>query len=409
MINRNLKNLLSMGLQSAAGVYGCMPINGVDGRTYYHPGQFAFPSSRTAATTLSAAAAGISVGKGATAATEDDLNLENTITSGINLTLTETVLGCDEPGQPWVQYKLTATNTGSEAITITEVGYKQTVKGTRWPKGTSASDVVCLIDRTVLSTPVTIEAGDAGVILYKLRTNPTPARTVSGVEIVSWTWGTDAQVAAMITAARNGTIDLQTDGGWKVGDVRLAQISAFQSGNVNHAAQTVALVISDFAEYEGCGNVMQFDFLDCLAAGNRMNSSNTNAGGYGATEMYSTTLPALEAALPSWLRGLLKTFSVKSSAGGQSDEILTVTGNKLALRSEVEIFGATTYSKAGEGVQVELYKRTAQRSKTTPGNYWWERSPNGGNSTNFCSVNGGSPNSGSNAAGAYGVAPFGCI
>ena len=408
MINRNLKNLLSMGLQSAAGAYGCMPINGVDGRTYYHPGQFAFPASRTAATTLSATAAGISVGKGATPATEDDLNLEDTITAGINLTLTETVLGCDEPGQPWVQYKLTVTNTGAEEISVTEVGYKQTVKGTRWPKGTSAGDVVCLIDRTVLSTPVTIAAGDAGVILYKLRTNPTPARTVSGVEIVSWTWGTDEQVAAMLTAARSGTIDLQTDGGWKVGDVRLVQISAFTSGNVNHAAQTVALVISDFAEYEGCGNVMQFDFLDCLAAGNRMNSSNTNAGGYGESEMKTVTLPALEAALPSWLRGLLKTFSVKASAGSQSDTIETVTGNKLALRSEVEIFGTTTYSKPGEGAQVELYKRVSQRSKTTPNGNWWERSPYGSGSTNFCGVSGGSPNN-YYATGANGVAPFGCI
>ena len=408
MINRNLKNLLSMGLQSAAGTYGCMPINGVDGRTYYHPGQFAFPSSRTAATTLSATAAGISVGKGATAATEDDLNLENTITSGINLTLTETVLGCDEPGQPWVQYKITVTNTGSEEITVTEVGYKQTVKGTRWPKGTSAGDVVCLIDRTVLSTPVTIAAGDAGVILYKLRTNPTPARTVSGVEIVSWTWGTDEQVAAMLTAARSGTIDLQTDGGWKVGDVRLVQISAFSSGDVNHAAQTVALVISSFEEYEGCGNIMQFDFLDALAAGNRMNATSTNAGGYGESEMKTVTLPALEAALPSWLRGLLKTFSVKASAGSQSDTIETVTGNKLALRSEVEIFGTTTYSKPGEGAQVELYKRVSQRSKTTPSNLWWERSPNGSGSAHFCYVYNGSPNYG-DAAYAHGVAPFGCI
>ena len=408
MITKNLKNVLAMGLQSAAATYGVMPVVDVTGRTWYHPGGWAFPASRTAGITLNAAAEGISVGKGATAAKETDVNLENTITSGINLNLTETVLGCDAPGNPWIQYKLTVTNTGSEAVTITEVGYKQKLKGTRYPKGTSASDVVCLIDRTLLSTPVTIEAGDAGVILYKLKTNPTPDKTVSGVQIVSWEWGTDEQIAAMIAAARAGTIDLQTDAGWKVGDVRPIQISAFSSANVNHAAQTVALVISSFEEYEGCGNVLQFDFYDALAAGNRMNSSNTNAGGYGESEMKTVTLPALEAALPSWLRSLLLTFSVKASEGSQSDTIETVTGNKLALRSEVEIFGATTYSKPGEGVQVDLYKNTGYRSKTTPNSFWWERSPNGSHSTHFCYVYYGSPGN-NNAANASGVAPFGCI
>lgn len=405
MINSNLKSLLSMCLQSAASVYGCMPINAVDGRTYYQPGQFIFPWTQKAVTTLSATTAGISVGKGTTPATEDDLNLEDTITAGINLTLAETVLGCDSPGNPWIQYKLTVTNTGSEAITITEVGYKQILRGVRWPGGTSITDVVCLIDRTVLSVPVTIEAGDAGVILYKLKTNSMPVKVVGGVEIVSWTWGTDEQIAAMITAAHTGTIDLQRDARWKVGDVRLIQISAFSSTNVNHAAQTVALVISSFEEYEGCGNVLQFDFYDPLAAANRMNATNTNAGGYGESEMKTVTLPALETALPSWLRELLKTFSVKVSAGSQSDTIETVTDNKLALRSEAEIFGTTTLSKPGEGAQVELYKRVSQRNK--PGS-WWGRSPVGNIYTSFCLTSSGNPGL-NGAANTALVAPFGCI
>ena len=45
---------------------------------------------------------------------------------------------------------------------------------------------------------------------------------------------------------------------------------------------------------------------------------------------------------------------------------------------------------------------------TTPNNNWWERSPNGSNSSNFCNVNNGSPNN-NNATNANGVAPFGCI
>lgn len=239
--------------------------------------------------------------------------------------------------------------------------------------------------------------------------SPTPAP-----EIVTFSSGTDEQIAALVEAAHKGTIDLQQYAGWAVGDVRTIQISAFTGGgNVSHAAQSVDIVISSFDDYNSCGCVMQFDFKDELATGARMNSSNTNAGGWGNSEMKTTTMPALVNALPSWLKGLLIEFSVLASAGSQSSTIETVMGNKLALRSEVEIFGSTTHAKAGEGSQIPYYATAANRIKkrghSGSAGSWWERSPTGNGSGYFCRVDPSGSARNGDASDAYGVAPFGCI
>lgn len=185
------------------------------------------------------------------------------------------------------------------------------------------------------------------------------------LNIVSWTDGTDEEIAAMLDAARNGSIDLQTDGGWTVGDVRTIKVGAFTDGIVNHSEQNVDIVISSFEDYNGCGCKMQFDFKNSLAINSCVNASDTNVGGYKASTMFITTLPNLVKALPEWLSGRLMEFAVKASAGGTSDTIETITGNKLALRSEMEIFGTIRYSKSGEGEQIEYYKTATNRIKTT--------------------------------------------
>lgn len=414
MVTKNFKALLGVLLQisSDGTLTGVTP--GIDrsGRRAYIAGstQMSFVTSPV----KDSSSAGIVIGRGTTPATEDDYDLEDMITGGVNLTKTEVTRGEDSPGDPWVQFKITVTNTGSEPLTVGEIGYRQHIGAYCIPDNTNRnSDGPILLDRTVLNPPITIAPGDAGIIHYKLKTSPKPARTIGGVEIVSWEFGTDEQIAAMIEAARLGTIDLQTDAGWQVGDVRPVQISAFTGGgNTSHAAQQVGLVISDFSEYENCGNVLQFDFLDTLKNSNRMNNTGTTVGGYGSSEMKTTTLPALVEALPSWLQGLLKTFDVKAGAGNGSSTIETVTGNKLALRSEVEVFGTTTYSAAGEGVQAELYKNAVYRQKyRTSSNPWWERSPNAaGNNSYYCMASSdGSPGAGSAPNYSSGVAPFGCL
>ena len=120
------------------------------------------------------------------------------------------------------------------------------------------------------------------------------------------------------------------------------------------------------------------------------------------------------ATLLSQLASDLKNAIVKvkklSSAGNQSTAINT-TEDSLFLLSEVEIFGSTTYAKAGEGSQYEYYQSGNSRVKTVNGSAstWWERSPIGGSSTFFCCVSGGGGAYGNAASNSYGVAFGFCI
>lgn len=412
MVTKNFLNALAMALQSGSNI-GNLPVKNTTGLVKYLTGNSPFYTSPTKAVTTNADAAGISVGAGNTAATEEDFQLAEPLTSGINLTLTETVYGADEPGYPYVQYKVTVTNTGSDPIAVKEICYKQTLNAAKYPGyATDAGNHICMLDRTVLDTPVTIAAGDAGIITYKLRTIPEPAKTVAGIPMVSFPYGTDEQIAAILDAAAAGTIDLQTDAGWRVGDMRKISVGAWTGGNsVAHAAEDLFIVISSFEDYNNCGCKMQFDFANCCTGDQRMNATDTTEGGYGATEMYTTTLPALVEALPSWLKTRLRTFSVLASAGGSSlSTIETVTGNKLALRAEAEVFGAGEYGQAGEGSQIDWYKVSYNRVKLSVGSLskgWWLRSAY--NSSRFCYDASSGAASVQYAANTIGVSPFGCI
>ena len=42
-------------------------------------------------------------------------------------------------------------------------------------------------------------------------------------------------------------------------------------------------------------------------------------------------------------------------------------------------------------------------------NNWWERSPNSGNSNNFCNVNSDGSANNNNASNTNGLSPFGCL
>ena len=425
MVTQNYENVLAMMLLASSTVKGLLRITTVQGMTRYLSNKFtgttAFPYGKTESMTTSATAAGISIGSGNTAATKQDYNLEHTITGGVSMSITSISLFADEHANPTLRFKITVTNTGSSEITVREIGYKQKLAAIAAPNLTAeesgnANPYVCLIDRTILNTPLTLQAGDAGVIVYDLCTEYTP-REKAGVVLVPFTTGSDEEICAMIDAAQNGLIDLQADGGWQIGDARTIHLNAFTGGgSVSHAARDIDIVITQFGDYNECGSVLQFDFAEPVTTTQRMAPTNTNVGGYGATEMYTTTLPAMVEALPEWLQTRLKTFSVLTRAGNQSTEIVSVANNKLALRSYAEIFGGSS----GEGTRAEWYKRTEYNRRktssraigsTSSSEKYWLRSPNAANSSEFLAVQGDGSYTSATASttGVYYIAPFGCV
>lgn len=181
----------------------------------------------------------------------------------------------------------------------------------------------------------------------------------NGVELVSWADGTDEQIAAMLDAAAAGAIDLQQDAGWKVGDVRSVPGEYSLNAGFDYETWHYDLVITSFDEYMGCGNVLQFDFGNITHRGTMNNNSKIEYG-YQKSWHVRRELPESLGKLSKAFQNRLKTFDLlwKDHDGN----IQTVSGNKIALRSEREIFG----TGPAEGTQLDYYKNVANRIKKWP-------------------------------------------
>lgn len=190
---------------------------------------------------------------------------------------------------------------------------------------------------------------------------------------------------------------------FKVGDSKTVNI-----GGTNYEVQIIGFNHDD--KVSGGKAAYSFQLVDCLNQTQQMNTSNTNTGGWNGSAMRGR-MSTYKSQLPAALRNVIKTVKKKSGTGGGSSSGTQQTNDDLFLLSEIEIFGTTTYSVAGEGTQYEWYKAGNSRIKKVNGsaNSWWERSPHSGYTDLFCSVN-GSGNAASSYAHSSGGVSFGfCV
>lgn len=236
----------------------------------------------------------------------------------------------------------------------------------------------------------TVKCGTASQVFY---INAIAEFYMSLATLKSLDWGTIASVSQAGLASKL----------WNVGDIKQLTVDG-----VNYTAVIIGFDHDTLSTGGKAGITWQLQ--NCLATTYPMNSSNTNSGGWKNSVMRTSTMATLLNQLPTALKNVIKAVNKLSSAGSQSNTIET-TSDKLFLLSEVEIFGGTTYSKAGEGQQYDYYKAGNPKVKTVNGSayHWWERSPYGSNSTYFCLVHGsGSANDG-DASSSYGVSFGFCI
>lgn len=164
----------------------------------------------------------------------------------------------------------------------------------------------------------------------------------------------------------------------------------------------------------------------------KMNTSNTNAGGWANSYMRSTILGATStsatansfmAVIPSDLLSVLKScvkYTDNTGNTSNTSSAVTATTDYMWLCSEFEIFGRRTYANQYEQDRQEQYAyfaagntrvkygAGARSSSTTV--IWWLRSPgyNGGN--NFCIVAAdGNTNTYTGTNYSLGVAPCFCV
>lgn len=190
---------------------------------------------------------------------------------------------------------------------------------------------------------------------------------------------------------------------FKVGDSKTVNI-----GGTNYEVQIIGFNHDD--KVSGGKAAYSFQLVDCLNQTQQMNTSNTNTGGWNGSAMRGR-MSTYKSQLPAALRNVIKTVKKKSGTGGGSSSGTQQTNDDLFLLSEIEIFGTTTYSVAGEGTQYEWYKAGNSRIKKVNGsaNYWWERSPFSGGTDFFCRVNSSGSANGYGASYSYGVSFGFCV
>ena len=175
---------------------------------------------------------------------------------------------------------------------------------------------------------------------------------------------------------------------------------------INGISYQIDIIGKNHDTYTAGGTApLTFQLHDCYADTKAMNSSNTNSGGWTSCAMRQTHLPAILALMPTEVQNGIREVNKLTSAGSQSATINT-TSDKLFLLSEVEIFGSTVYSVAGEGTQYDYYKAGNSRVKKQNGSatVWWGRSPRASSTGNFCLVSTRGRTSSIGANNAYGVA-----
>ena len=161
--------------------------------------------------------------------------------------------------------------------------------------------------------------------------------------------------------------------------------------------------------------------------GFRMNTSNTNSGGWASSNMrtalcgtslssYSGTILAV---IPAALRAVLKSVTKYTNNTGQSTaaSAVTATTDYFFLLSEYEVFGSISYANSNESSKQAQYsyysagnsKIKYKHSATSTAVNWWLRSPYASSSGNFVRVSTDGTVSGNIANYSRGFAPGFCV
>ena len=127
---------------------------------------------------------------------------------------------------------------------------------------------------------------------------------------------------------------------------------------------------------DGSGTApLTFQLHDCYSEAKQMYSTDLSGLGWKNTDMRLTYLPAILALMPAEVQNGIRAVNKKTSEGGNSTTIETVS-DTLFLLSEVEVFGTNHSSVPGEGIQYDYYKAGNPKIKKREGvdEFWWERS-----------------------------------
>ena len=153
---------------------------------------------------------------------------------------------------------------------------------------------------------------------------------------------------------------------------------------------------------------LTFGTVDCV--GNyKMNSTNTNSGGWGECLMRTSTMPTLQSGMPDTLAQVKVPY-----VNYNLQDVIVYSDDYLFLPAEKEVFGTRTSSPTAEAnalTQFAYYKNGGSKIKDLSGSAvrWWLRSVLSSRSNLFCSVNTAGNAANNVASASNGAAPCFCV
>ncbi len=180
---------------------------------------------------------------------------------------------------------------------------------------------------------------------------------------------------------------------WKVADQKSMTISGS-----DYLIDIIGKSHDDYSDGSGKAP-LTFQLHDCYKLAKAMHSTAANTMGWTQCSMRVEHLPIMLKQMPADVQSGIREVNKISASSGRS-HVLVTTKDSLFLLSEVEVFGSSINSNAGEGTQYDYYKAGNSTVKNFNGSAydWWERSPSAGSTRYYCNVKstGSSVNSSAN-------------
>ena len=160
---------------------------------------------------------------------------------------------------------------------------------------------------------------------------------------------------------------------------------------------TVQLSNNETLIYEANVNVYgsgEVDFIPtyCLATTSKQHNSDTNVGGWNASDLRTYLNNTFFGMLPADLQAVISEKPVKATSGNKVNTI-TISNDKVWIPTEKEVFGSITYSGSAESAvnnQYPIYTDASSRVRTQGANGAavdvWLASPTISTAAGFCYV-----------------------
>lgn len=168
-INTNAVTPQVVDYQGNAQYVNTNPASGTYNALIFGYGSTSYTSLNNVNKAYSNSMVGVALGDGDAPATLSDYKLSGNILSTFSYSCS-VVRETDEDGSS-LSNCITITNTGSDDMTIKEVGLFSHCNAYRTAPGGAVTGKPCLIERTVFDSPITIPAGGVGQVTYTIRMN----------------------------------------------------------------------------------------------------------------------------------------------------------------------------------------------------------------------------------------------